>query len=161
MAHADAMPKRGFALVRALVLFAIAYVLVTVLAASISIFYGAANNLSGEPPPGQSILQAPAFVATVPYHVLVMLVIWPAFAWLYFAGRRGLEKRAEVRETAMLGVLWLIAAMVVDFVGFVVIDNPWKLTVHEFYIEYQPWISLIYIAIFVSPWIRWGLARRR
>jgi hypothetical protein len=44
--------------------------------------------------------------------------------------------------------------MLVDFVGFVVIKNPWSLSVRQFYIDYQPWITLEYVAIFLSPWMR-------
>ncbi|AKC88347.1 hypothetical protein WQ53_10635 [Pseudoxanthomonas suwonensis] len=107
---------------------------------------------------GQSILEAPAFVATVPFHVLIMVLVWPVFAWLYFR-KRVLDPRAEVHETFALGLLWLIAAMVVDYVGFVLIDNPWSLTPHELYVVYQPWISLIYLAIFASPWVHLALKR--
>ena len=35
--------------------------------------------------------------------------------------------------------------------GWVIIKHPWSLTFKQFYIEYQPWITLIYIAIFVGP----------
>ena len=51
--------------------------------------------------------------------------------------------------------------MLVDFVGFVLIKNPWTMTPHELYVIYQPWISLIYLSIFLSPWIRLWLSRSR
>jgi hypothetical protein len=142
---------------RAIACFFVAYIIVTVLASSTSIIYGIVNH---SPPqaPGESVLQSPAFVATVPYHVLIMLVIWPIFAWIYFKRPKG--SRAEVvRETGSLAFLWLIAAIITDLVCFVLIKNPYSLTPHEFYVIYQPWISLIYLAIFLSPWIRFGLAR--
>ena len=97
------------------------------------------------------MLQAPAFVATVPYHVLIMLLIWPLFAWMYFRKRRPATSQEESRQTLRLAILWLISAMVVDFVGFVLIKNAWSMTPHELYVEYQPWITLIYISIFSQP----------
>ena len=63
----------------------------------------AAINHSPDPQPGQSILQAPAFVATVPYHVLIMLLVWPLFAWLYFRKRRPVQFAAGTRQTLQLG----------------------------------------------------------
>jgi hypothetical protein len=155
MIHAS--PSKGFALGPAFAYFVIAYVLVTILAAALTIAYGTIHQLP-EAAPGQSMLEAPAFVATVPYHVLIMVLVWPVFAWLYFRKRMP-GPRGEARETFALGLLWLLAAMIVDFVGFVLIDNPWSMTPHEFYVVYQPWISLIYLAIFASPWIHLTLKR--
>ena len=154
----NASSAARFALWRALGLFLAAYVLVTVLAAGVTVAYG---ELTGAPQAnelGVGLLEAPAFTATVPYHVLIMLVVWPLFAGLYFWGRRS-GPEEERRETAPLSFLWLAAALIADFVGFVHIKHPWSLTPQEFYVDYQPWISLIYVAIFVSPWIRLGLVR--
>ena len=152
--------RSGLAIVPALIYFLIAYIVVTVLASGLSITYATVNH-SPDPQPGQSMLQAPAFVATVPYHVLIMLLIWPLFAWLYFRKRRPSDPQQERKQTMQLAILWLISAMVVDFVGFVLIKNAWSMTPHELYVEYQPWITLIYISIFLSPWIRLWLSRWR
>ena len=140
-------------LTRALVLFFLAYILVTVLAAITTETYSAVYK-SPPPVPGMSVLQAPAFVATVPYHVLIMLIIWPVFAWIYFKRPKQPSILKQMTETRNLSFLWVFAAIIVDFVGFVLIKNPYSLTPHEFYILYQPWVSLIYISIFLSPFIR-------
>ena len=153
------LPNRSrLAIVPAVIYFLIAYVLVSVLAAAVSETYASVYH-SPDPQPGQSILQAPAFVATVPYHVVIMLLVWPLFAWLYFRKRRPSDPQQERKQTMQLAILWLVAAMLVDFVGFVLIKSPWSMTPHELYVIYQPWISLIYLAIFLSPWIRLGLSR--
>jgi hypothetical protein len=146
--------RNGLAIVPALAYFLVAYVLVTVLAAGLTITYGAVYGLPEPNELGLGLLGAPAFVATVPYHVLIMLGVWPVFAWIYFRGRRPESRDQEVRQTWRLGSLWLVAAMVVDYVGFVLLDNPWSMTTRELYVDYQPWISLIYLSILVSPWIR-------
>ena len=41
--------------------------------------------------------------------------------------------------------------MVFDVFGWVIIKHPWSLSFKEFYVDYQPWITLIYIAIFLGP----------
>jgi hypothetical protein len=143
---------------RAIVLFFIAYILVTVLAATTTETYAMVYK-SPEPTPGMSILQAVAFVATVPYHVLIMLIIWPIFASIYFRRAKQKSLALQTAETWQLSFLWLTLAMIVDLVGFVLIKSPYSLTPHEFYVIYQPWISLIYVAIFLSPVIRLWLAR--
>jgi hypothetical protein len=141
---------------RALVLFAAAYIIVTILAVTISITYGILANLP-EPPPGTSPVKAPVFLATVPYHVLVMLIIWPIFAAFYFKKSPKRNPAQQKQETFRLALLWLALAMIVDYVVFVLIKTPFSLTFYQFYVDYQPWISLIYLAIFLSPWIRLGV----
>jgi hypothetical protein len=158
VANAERKAGGRLAIIPALIYFLVAYVLVTILAAAVSETYAAINH-SRDPRPGESILQAPAFVATVPYHVLIMLLVWPVFALLYFRKRRSSNAQQERKQTLQLGALWLVSAMLVDFVCFVLIKNRWSLTPHELYVEYQPWISLIYLSIFLSPWIRLGLSR--
>ena len=43
--------------------------------------------------------------------------------------------------------------IIVDVVGWVIIKHSWSLTFKEFYIDYQPWITLIYLAIYISPFL--------
>ncbi|HEY8999961.1 MAG TPA: hypothetical protein VIM89_01320 [Mucilaginibacter sp.] len=145
--------------IRALALFFAAYIIVTILAAATTEIYGSIANLP-PPPPRVSPVKMPVFVATVPYHVLIMLIVWPIFAWIYFRKNRNKNPREEKSETRNLAILWLVLAIVVDCVGFVLIKSQYSLSAHAFYVDYQPWISLIYLAIFLSPWIRLGLARR-
>jgi hypothetical protein len=153
--------RSGLAIAPALACFVAAYVLVTVLASGLTIGYGAYRPLPEPEQLGVGMLEAPAFVATVPYHVLIMLLVWPLFAGLYFRWRRPGRIGQEARQTGQLAALWLVAAIVTDYVGFVLIDNPWRMTARELYVDYQPWISLIYLSIFASPWIRLALSRRR
>jgi hypothetical protein len=143
---------------RALIYFFVAYTVVTVLATATTVVYGIVNRMP-ENEPGVSLLKDPSFTATVPYHVLIMLLVWPVFAWLYFRKRQQENPDKEVMETLHLSFLWLAAAVVVDWVCFVLIKHPYSLTLHEFYVEYQPWISLIYASIFLSPLIHLGLSR--
>jgi hypothetical protein len=140
--------------------FVAAYVTCTVLAAGTTIAYAAVNHTFAADQAATNPVKAPSFAATVPYHPLIMLAVWPLFAWLYFRRRGHTGARAELRETLSLSVGWLVGAAIVDFVGFVVIRNPWSLTPHQFYVDYQPWIGLIYLAIFASPWLRLTIRRR-
>jgi hypothetical protein len=144
---------RPFSWPLALLFFLVAYVIVTVLAAASTEVYRHIYQVPYAHELGVGLLEDPAFAATVPFHVLIMLLVWPAFAWLFLRSR-------GAQSTRPLAWAWLAAAVVVDFLGFVAIEHPWSLTTREFYVDYQPWITLIYAAIFASPWIGFALVRR-
>jgi hypothetical protein len=58
------------------------------------------------------------------------------------------------RKTALyLGLIWSILIIVLDLIGWVIIQHPYTLSFYQFYIEAQPWITIVYIAVFVSPFI--------
>lgn len=152
-----------FPVKRALAYFALAYILVNILATAVSVTYSVIAN-AAQPAPGTSLFKAPAFEATVPYHVLIMVIVWPAFAWRYFRRRAIADRESMRKETIRLSFLWLVSALVTDFVLFVVPDffvpYTYSFTPYDFYIDYQPWISLIYAAIYAGPWIHFALSRR-
>jgi hypothetical protein len=56
-----------------------------------------------------------------------------------------------MKEAIWLGTFWAIVTIVVDLVGWVLVPHPWAMTFKEFYVDYQPWITFIYLIIFVSP----------
>ena len=62
-------------------------------------------------------------------------------------------------EALITGAIWSGICIVVDVFGWVIIKHPWSLSCKEFYIDYQPWISLIYIAIFLGPVIGFVFVR--
>jgi hypothetical protein len=150
------MKKIKLNFLRALICFFITYVVSTILATATSVIYAIIYH-SPPPEPGVSVLQAPSFVATVPYHVLIMLLIWPVAAGIYFKRSLQENSKAQIKETLLLSFAWVAAAIITDFVCFVWIKHSYSLTSYEFYVIYQPWISLIYLSIFLSPWIRLGL----
>lgn len=144
---------------RAIFLFFAAYIIVTILAAATTETYGMLAHVP-EAASGVSPVKAPVFQATVPFHVLIMLIVWPIFAAIYFKRSQKRNPVEEKTETWNLAFLWLALAMIVDCVGFVLIKHPYSLTAHAFYVDYQPWITLIYIAIFISPFIRLMLSKQ-
>ncbi|GAA2388341.1 hypothetical protein [Dactylosporangium salmoneum] len=143
---------------RAVGCFFAAYAIVTVLAGTSTLVYAGVNHTEAADAAAVSPVLSPSFTATVPFHVLIMVLVFTPFAALYW--RKG-ARADRVRETLLLSVLWIVSAMVVDFVGFVLIKNPWSLTPHQFYVDYQPWITLIYAAIFASPWLWLGITSVR
>lgn len=57
----------------------------------------------------------------------------------------------SIGEALITGAIWSGICIVSDLLGWVVIKHPWSLSFKEFYVDYQPWITLIYIAIFAGP----------
>ena len=62
-------------------------------------------------------------------------------------------------EAVITGLVWAGICIVFDIFGWVIIKHPWSLSFKEFYIAYQPWITLIYIAIFLGPLVGFLLCR--
>jgi hypothetical protein len=139
---------------RAVWIFILAYVAVTILAIALSVALSIGMHVTGAIPP----LENPAYLLSERFLPFLNLVVWMVFAGIYFKRRTG-DELALRRESVALGVFWLVAAVVVDYVGFVLIKNPISLSPHDFYIGQFPWIYLIYVAILVSPMCYLTLAR--
>ncbi|WP_197027976.1 hypothetical protein [Butyrivibrio sp. WCE2006] len=94
-----------------------------------------------------------AYERTKPWHVLYNLIIFPIFGWLYMSG---LDERT-LSAAIIAGAIWAFVSIIVDLVGWVLIPHPLQLSFKQFYIEYQPWITLVYVAIFLGPVIGYFL----
>ncbi|MDR1795089.1 MAG: hypothetical protein LBR25_06810 [Erysipelotrichaceae bacterium] len=88
-----------------------------------------------------------AYEKTKPWHPLYNIILFSVFGWLYM---QGLAK-PTFNDAVVTGLLWALICIVFDLFGWVLIKHPWSLTLSEFYIDYQPWITLIYLAIFAGP----------
>lgn len=84
---------------------------------------------------------------TKPWHPLYNIIIFPIFGFIYMNGL----SNPTINEAIITGLIWMFICVIGDLVGWVLIKHPWRLTFKEFYIDYQPWITLIYIAIFLGP----------
>ena len=92
---------------------------------------------------------------TKPWHPLYNIILFSLFGWIYMSSLT----TPTLSEALITGAIWAGICIVVDLVGWVLIKHPWRLTFKEFYIDYQPWITLIYLAIFVGPTVGWMLIR--
>ena len=84
---------------------------------------------------------------TKPWHPLYNIIIFTLFGYLYMHGLA----EPTMTEALITGAIWVGICIVFDVFGWVIIKHPWSLSVKEFYIDYQPWITLIYLAIFLGP----------
>ena len=92
---------------------------------------------------------------TKPWHPLYNIILFSLFGRIYMKSLT----TPTLSEALITGAIWAGICIVADLVGWVLIKHPWRLTFKEFYIDYQPWITLIYLAIFVGPTIGWMILR--
>ena len=96
-----------------------------------------------------------AYEKTKPWHPLYNIILFSLFGWLYM--RR--MSNPTIQEALVTGAIWMSICIIVDVFGCVMIKHPWSLSFKEFYVDYQPWISLIYVAIFLGPLIGYVIVR--
>lgn len=84
---------------------------------------------------------------TKPRHPLCNIILFSLFGWIYMNGLA----EPSLTEALIAGAIWAGICIVFDVFGWVLIKHPWSLSLKEFYVDYQPWITLIYIAIFAGP----------
>ena len=89
------------------------------------------------------------YEATKPWHPLYNILIFPIAAYMYLSTLT----IVTLHEVIVTSIVWGTLTIIVDVVGWVIIKHPWSLTFKEFYIDYQPWITLIYLAIYISPFL--------
>ena len=90
------------------------------------------------------------YAKTVPFHPLYNIIIWPIFSYIYLLQA---SPTNVWRDAFVLDAGWTLISIVFDLFVWVIIKHPWRMTFREMYVDYQPWITLIYISIFVSPFI--------
>ena len=124
--------------------FWISYVIVTLIGVGHTIFNILVLHMkSMKDSPGMG----EGYEKTKPWHPLYNIIMFSLFGYLYMHGLAV----PTMMEAVITGAIWTGICIVFDLFGWVIIKHPWSLTFKEFYIDYQPWITLIYIAIFLGP----------
>lgn len=94
---------------------------------------------------------------TKPWHPLYNIILFTFFGWLFL---RGLVQ-PTLKKALATGALWSGISIVFDLVGWVLIKHPWSLTFKQFYVEYQPWITLVYLAMLLGPVLGYLLLKKQ
>lgn len=128
---------------RSMLMFWICYILVTLVGIAHTVF----NIYVLHMKPMDENGMGEGYEKTKPWHPLYNIVLFTLFGWLYFRG----ITNPDLAEALITGGIWAGICIVFDVFGWVIIKHPWSLSFKEFYVDYQPWISLIYLAIFLGP----------
>lgn len=129
---------------RSLLCFWAAYIIVTLIGIGHTCFNIIVLNMTSMadgPGMGQG------YEMTKPWHPLYNIVLFTLFGYLYIKK----TTNATFAKAIKTGAIWSGICIIFDLIGWVLIKHPWSLTFNEFYIDYQPWITLIYMAIFMGP----------
>jgi hypothetical protein len=144
------MEKIGFSLL----CFFIGYIVITWIGFSHTVFNIKVLHMkSMKESGGKGKGLGEAYNKTKPWHPLYNLIILPIFAYMYF-------KELDVvtlSNVIATSILWGTSAIVIDLFGCVLIKHPLSLSFRRFYIEYQPWITLVYVVMYASPFITYGI----
>lgn len=90
---------------------------------------------------------------TKPWHPLYNIILFSLFGCLYMSGLSD----PTLEQALLTGAIWAGICIVFDVFWWVIIRHPWSLSFREFYLDYQPYISLIYLAIFLGPVVGYWL----
>ncbi|MCA1011891.1 hypothetical protein [Halobacillus halophilus] len=127
-----------------------AYWVVTAIAMLHMVMFNTVYKVPSAKQAGTSPLKSPAYLKTLPYQALYNVIVFPVFLWFYTQTMAPANIDVFMFHTVLQ---WTVLSILVDYVVWVLIPHKYKFTHKEFYVNYQPWISLIYAAIFVSHYI--------
>ena len=134
----------GKDIVMSLIWYWISYVVVTSVGIAHTIFNILVLHMS-------SMAEGPGlgqgYEMTKPWHPLYNIILFTVFGLLYLRK----VKEPTLKKAMATGAFWSGISIVIDLVGRVLVPHPWSLTFKEFYIDYQPWITLVYLAMFTAP----------
>ena len=92
--------------------------------------------------------QFESFRSTKPFHPIYNVIIFPIVSvWMI----NNIYSMPSIIEAIGIGALWLFYCFISDIIFWIILPHPWRLTLKELFIIYQPWITLAYLAIFISP----------
>lgn len=128
---------------RSMLMFWICYALVTFVGIGHTLF----NIYVLHMKPMDEHSMGEGYEKTKPWHPLYNIVLFTLFGWLYLRG----IPIPSFAEALITSGIWAGICIVFDVFGWVLIKHPWSLSFKAFYVDYQPWICLIYLAIFMGP----------
>lgn len=143
------MNKNKLHILKALGIMLLAYIAVTAVGVAHTVFNALVLQMQA-PEIIHTVYDYPAYAATVPFHPLYNIILWPLFALCYF---RWVKPQSAQKSALVLGLIWCFAAIAIDTLGWVIIPHPYSMTWKEFFVDYQPWVTLIYLTIFAAPFI--------
>lgn len=125
-----------------------AYLVVTMVGVLHTVFNWKVLGMDDEGVEINSFYDVSSYRATLPWHPFYNILLFPPAAMAYFAVVQPADVWAHVWT---LAIVWAVLAIAFDVVGWVLIKHPWSMSWHGMYVAYQPWITMIYLAIFAAP----------
>ncbi len=134
---------------RALVVFVAAYVVISALAFGLYLIVAAGMGVHMYST--FSVRKDAAYLLCEKLYPVLNLVIWTVSAWIYF--RKEVGSAGSIVAALKLGGFWLLVALPLDLIVFVLIPTPLSLSAPDFYVSQFPWIYFTYVALFAGPFV--------
>jgi hypothetical protein len=135
-----------------LITFILAYILVS--SFGFCFYLIISNHLGSSPWDEVEVRHNIAYMQTEKYLPLINLIVWLICTGIYFK-----HVKINLFTAFTLGITWLVIALLVDYIGFVLIKHPLSVDAKGFYIDQFPWIYLTYVSVFSSPVIYFLVGR--
>jgi hypothetical protein len=126
----------------------LSYWIVSLLAILLTILFAEWFKPPSPQESGVKASQASAYLMTIPYHLIPNLLIWPFFASFYLHGIPFTQRQGEAWR---LETFWAAITIVLNLIGWVIVQHPWANAFEHLYMGYQPWITPVFLVIFGSP----------
>ncbi len=142
---------------RALVVFVVAYLVISGLAFGLYLIVAAGMGIHMSN--AFNVRKDAAYLLCEKLYPLLNLIVWTLSAWIYF--RRELGSASSAAAALTLGGFWLLVALPLDLILFVLIPTPLSLSALDFYVGQSPWIYFTYLALFAGPFVYASASRLR
>lgn len=76
------------------------------------------------------------------------VIIWLACSYFYFSGH---ISGNSFTDALITGIFWWAMTVICEMLLWVLVNHTMNLSWKEMYLQSQPWISLTYYAVLVSP----------
>ncbi len=91
-----------------------------------------------------------AYRKSLPFIPPYYLIIWIVCSTFYFL----LHTSPNIYKDALItGILWWLVTLLLEMLLWVKVQHKFQLTWKEMYMNSQPWLSLSYYAVLISPLI--------
>ena len=98
---------------------------------------------------------AEAYERTRKYHPIYNLILFSYASWLFLRG----EAYSTPGIALQAGLIWLVLDVIIDMLLGVLIKHPFAKSWKDYYLKSQPWITLSYLAVLISPMLGYVLVR--
>lgn len=91
-----------------------------------------------------------AYKKSLPFIPVYYLFVWIICSIFYFTRHDSTQIYFDALKT---GILWWLLTLLLEMLGWVIVKHKLQLSWKEMYINSQPWLSISYYAVLISPLI--------
>ena len=94
--------------------------------------------------------QKKAYKKSLPYTPVYYLIVWLLCSTFYFSQHTAVH---VFSDGLLTGILWWLLTLLLEMLLWIIARHRMQLSWKEMYMESQPWLSVSYYAVLISPLI--------